>query len=164
MLYRLLLCSLLAIIWCFLQNSFTPQNLVVGFVLGIVVVLVLGRRVGSKMSPARVFSIRRLFHMLNFTAHLLKEIFLANLRVVRLVLMPRLRIKPGIIALPTDVRGDLWLTTLANSITLTPGTLTLYVNENQNVLYIHTLDIKHPEQTEAEIKNNLEKYILRLDK
>ncbi|MFC1994587.1 Na+/H+ antiporter subunit E [Chloroflexota bacterium] len=159
---RLLVSAALAVLWCLLQNSFTPQNLVVGFILGIAIVLALGNTAGMDIPSARVFSIRRLLHILNYIAHLFKEISLASLRVARLVLMPRLRIRPGIVALPVEVKGDLEVMLLGNSITLTPGTWTLAVSEDHGVLYIHTLDIEQPEQTKTEIRNGLEKYILRM--
>jgi len=162
-LYRLLLCSALSIMWCLLQNSFTLENLIVGFVLGRVVMFILGRVVSGKTSSARAFNARKLFHILNYTLHLLREVFLANLRVAKLVLMPKLKVKPGIIELPTEVKGDLSVTLLANSITLTPGTWTLFISEDQKIIYVHALNIEHPEQTKAEIKKSLEKYILRLE-
>lgn len=163
LMYRLLLCSSLSVMWCLLQNSFTLANLIVGFILGVVVMLILGRLVSGKTSSIRAFNGKRLFHIPNYIVHLLGEVFLANFKVAKLVLMPRLKIKPGIIEFSTEVKGDISLTVLANSITLTPGTWTLFISDDQKILYIHTLDIEHPEQTRMKIKKSLEKYILRIE-
>ena len=62
---------------------------------------------------------------------LLKEIVVANLQVARLVMHPRLPIDPVVVRYDAPLRGDLALTTLANSITLTPGTLTVEADERE---------------------------------
>jgi multicomponent Na+:H+ antiporter subunit E len=61
---------------------------------------------------------------------LLIQIFLANLHVLRLVFHPRMRevIDPHIIEFDTTLEGDIARTTFANSITLTPGTITVSVS------------------------------------
>jgi multicomponent Na+:H+ antiporter subunit E len=66
---------------------------------------------------------------------LLVEIARANLAVVRIVLDPRLPVDPVVIRFPLPVRGDLAVTTLANSITLTPGTITLDVEGDEMVVH-----------------------------
>jgi multicomponent Na+:H+ antiporter subunit E len=68
---------------------------------------------------------------------LLKEIWKANLDVVRVVLAPSLPIDPVVVRITTPLRGDLALTTLGNSITLTPGTITLDVDGPD--LVVHAL-------------------------
>jgi multicomponent Na+:H+ antiporter subunit E len=157
-----LLSFALAILWCLLQNSFTPQNLVVGFLLGGLIGFLLRGTIKGGVNPRSAFSIKRWFHIMNYAIHLIKEIILANLRVARLVLTPRLKVRPGIIALPAEAKGDLQVTILGNSITLTPGTITMLVSADQKTLYIHTLDIEDPQETKKEIKESLEKYILRM--
>jgi multicomponent Na+:H+ antiporter subunit E len=68
---------------------------------------------------------------------LLKEIVIANLQVARLVLHPRLPIDPVVVRYDAGLGGDLALTTLANSITLTPGTVTL--DAEGRTLIVHAL-------------------------
>jgi multicomponent Na+:H+ antiporter subunit E len=68
---------------------------------------------------------------------LLRAIVVANIDVIRVVLDPRLPISPTVVRVPTPLRGDLAVTTLANSITLTPGTVTLDVEGT--VLTVHAL-------------------------
>ena len=151
-----------AVLWCLLQNSFTPQNFVVGLVLGTIIGFLVRGTFPTHASPRAVFSPRQWIHAINYTLHLMKEILVANLKVTRLVLTPVGNIRPGIVALPIDVEGDIRVTMLGNSITLTPGTITMLVSEDQDTLYIHTLDIEEPEETKREIKDSLEKYIVRL--
>ena len=52
------------------------------------------------------------------------------------------KIKPGIVKISPDLKTDLGVTLLANSITLTPGTLTVDIDENNHDLYIHWINVK----------------------
>jgi len=52
------------------------------------------------------------------------------------------KINPGIVKISPDLKTDLGITMLANSITLTPGTLTVDIDENKNDLYIHWINVK----------------------
>jgi multicomponent Na+:H+ antiporter subunit E len=61
------------------------------------------------------------------------------------VLAPRRAIEPQIILLPLRVQTALGITTIANSITLTPGTITLDYDHELNALYVHIIDGRNPE-------------------
>lgn len=71
---------------------------------------------------------------------LLYQIFLANIHVVYLVWHPEMPIDPKIIRFKTRWKGDLILTTMANSITLTPGTITLDIQKGE--FFVHALSKK----------------------
>ncbi len=71
---------------------------------------------------------------------LMYQIYLANVHVVSLVLSPKMPIDPKIIRFKTKFTGDLVLVTLANSITLTPGTITVDIREGE--FYVHSLSKK----------------------
>ena len=66
----------------------------------------------------------------------------ANLHVAYIVLHPMLPIKPGIIKIKTKLKKDTSLTFLSNSITLTPGTLTIDIDPDKQNLYIHWIDVE----------------------
>lgn len=74
-----------------------------------------------------------------FGTFFLWQLVKANVRVAREVLTPGLRMDPAIIAVPTRAHGTLETVLLGNAISLTPGTLTLEVDEEHRVLYVHTL-------------------------
>jgi multicomponent Na+:H+ antiporter subunit E len=71
---------------------------------------------------------------------LIYQIYLANVHVVYLVWHRKMPIDPKIIRFKTNWRGDLVLVTMANSITLTPGTITLDIREGE--FYVHALSKK----------------------
>jgi multicomponent Na+:H+ antiporter subunit E len=76
--------------------------------------------------------------LLAYLPWLLKEIWIANIQVVRLILDPALPIDPVIVRVRTRFGSDFARTTLANSITLTPGTLTLDVEGEDLVVHAIT--------------------------
>ncbi len=73
------------------------------------------------------------------------ELARANIDVAIRVITGNIR--PGIIRYDPKLRTDLGTMFLASSITLTPGTLTVDVNEQTNELYIHLLNVKAGEET-----------------
>ena len=68
---------------------------------------------------------------------LMKEIVLSNLAVARVILDPRLPIHPRILSVESSQKTDVGRVTYANSITLTPGTVTLDVRDGR--LLVHAL-------------------------
>ena len=90
----------------------------------------------SPVSPASM--LRLLPRVLFYLALLLIEIVKANLQVIRLVLSPVIEVEPCLIRFRTDLGSEAARVVLANSITLTPGTLTVSLEGND--LLIHALD------------------------
>lgn len=68
------------------------------------------------------------------------ELVKANVDIAARVLNPSLPLNPGFVRVPTKIKGDFGKLTLANSITLTPGTLSIDVSEDS--VYIHWVDVK----------------------
>jgi multicomponent Na+:H+ antiporter subunit E len=65
------------------------------------------------------------------------------------VLHPKLPIKPGIVKIKTSLTKDSAITILTNSITLTPGTLTIDVNKEKSEVYVHWIDTESTDTEEA---------------
>ena len=82
-------------------------------------------------------AVARGLRLLVFIPYLIIQILIANLQIARIILDPRLPIAPQLDRLEAAVYGGLPVTTLANAITLTPGTLT--VDTDQEGLVIHSL-------------------------
>ena len=74
-----------------------------------------------------------------YAVWLLREIVIANWQVMRIVLHPRLPIDPTLVHFQSQLTSDLGVTILANSITLTPGTITVHAGENRGEFVIHAL-------------------------
>ncbi|MDP2923818.1 MAG: Na+/H+ antiporter subunit E [Candidatus Omnitrophota bacterium] len=77
------------------------------------------------------------------------ECLKANIDVAFRVSDPRLPINPGIVKVKTTLKSDTALTFLANSITLTPGTLCVDIKSKEGILYIHWIDVKSQDSQKA---------------
>ena len=105
---------------------------------------------------------KKLLQGLAFAMFYLQELVRANLRVAADVVRPRHQLKPGVIAVPLDVKSDLELISLANLITMTPGTLSVDISTDRRVLYIHAMYVDDVEQLRREVKDGLERRIMEL--
>ncbi len=88
----------------------------------------------------------------------------SNLKVAKHALF--LDLNPGIVKIHTDLNSDTGTTILANSITLTPGTLTVDVDKklNKTYLYVHWIDVKtlNRKETADEIKGDVERWLKKI--
>lgn len=106
-------------------------------------------------------SARGLFFLLRYLVILTREVWLSAVTVTKLVLGPIDHLRSGFVAIPMEARSDLEITVLANSITLTPGTITVHVEPAERTIIIHAIDIGHdPEEVRKSIKTVLEGNIL----
>lgn len=97
-----------------------------------------------------------------FVCFYLWQVIKSNLRVAYNVVMPVRYIKPGIVALPLDIKKDAEIMLLANLITFTPGTLSVDVSDNKKFLYVHSIYIDDPDALKQEIKHGFERRIRKL--
>jgi len=83
---------------------------------------------------------KEIIRFMRYLPWLIYQIMLANIHVAYLALHPKMPIEPRIIRIKTRLKSDLALVTFANSITLTPGTITIDIKEG--VYYVHALSKK----------------------
>ena len=132
--------------WPFSKGGVDIQILVAGLIAAAAVSL-LFHRVLSK--EYRVFLLPiRLFWIIVYLPVLFYYIVKANLDVVYRALHPKMPIHPGIVKIKTRLTTDSGITALANSITLTPGTLTVDVGKD-GILYVHWINVKATDITET---------------
>ncbi len=87
------------------------------------------------------------------------ECFKANIDVAYRVIHPDMPINPGIVKVKTSLKSETGLTFLANSITLTPGTLTVDIDKENGSLYVHWIDVKN-----KDVKGATEKIVKKFEK
>jgi len=114
------------------------QEVLAGLVVALLVSMLAGHFYLSSPKRQRIF--RRIGFGIIYFFRFLLEVTKANWQVALLVVNPVLPIKPGIIKIKTKLKKDSSITMLANSITLTPGTLTIDVNPKEKELYIHWIN------------------------
>lgn len=125
--------------WLLLTLSLGWQHLVTGVVVCGLTAIVFGKISISR--PRKLFQPQRYFWMIVYVVFLLWECLKANFDVAYRVLHPAMPIRPGIVKVRTSLKTDVARTCLANSITMTPGTLTVDMNEDGE-LYIHWINVK----------------------
>lgn len=121
-----------------LLAGFTVDEVILGSVLSAVLTVVLVKYVNFKIDI--LFPVRLLKFVFIYIPVFIWKLILANLDVARRVLSPKIPLNPGIVKVKTDLKGDIGKLTLANSITLTPGTLSIDVEDDY--IYVHTIDVK----------------------
>lgn len=121
----LLLNLILGIIWTLLTGNLHFTNFIQGLIIGYVILFI------SRNAIAKTRYFGRLPKIILFIFYFIKELIIANLKVAADILTIKHRMKPGIIALPLDVKTDLEITLLANLITMTPGTLSIDTSEDK---------------------------------
>jgi multicomponent Na+:H+ antiporter subunit E len=144
-------------IWLILNASLDPQVVVAGLVIA--TLLALGLASFSEPFAEIRLSPKRTYYFAMYFLVFLRELVLANLHVAMLVLKPKLDIHPGIVEIKTRLKSRTGRLALANSITLTPGTLTVDIQGDS--LFIHWIDVtdKDPESATRKIAETFERYL-----
>ncbi len=145
---------LLAFTWCAVQGSFTFINLIFGFFISSAALWLIREQFGT----SKYFN--RTWLILGLIVLFLKELFMSVLRVAWLVLKPGQSYKPSFISFPLTVDAPHEITLLANLITLTPGTLSVDVSDDNKTLYIHCIDVDDVEALRKDIAEGFERKIL----
>jgi multicomponent Na+:H+ antiporter subunit E len=138
-------------LWLLLSESFNPAHLLIGLVAATCVAAL-----HEASHSRRPYSVHW-WSALAYFPWLFGEIFASGVRLSYLILHPRMPIRPRIFRYQTSLGNDLATTLLGNSITLTPGTVTVEARTDE--LVIHTID---GEETRAPAIRRLEKRVSKV--
>ncbi len=133
----LLLFVLLLMVWLLLSGHYTSPLMTYG-ALSCAGIVLLVRHLGILDEEA--LPVHLSLRWLVYAPWLMKEIVLSNLAVAKVILTPRLPIHPRIIRLTASQSSDVSRVIYANSITLTPGTVTLDVRGSEFLVHALTSD------------------------
>jgi multicomponent Na+:H+ antiporter subunit E len=159
---RLIVFLFAVIVWVALTDIKSYQEIIAGIIAASLISLLAGHFLVTTEKSRNI--LRRLYYFLIYLFRFLWEMIKANLHVAYLVIHPLLPIKPGIVKIKTGLSKDSAITVLCNSITLTPGTMTVDLNEETKELYIHWIDVKETEERKATetISQNFEKILTEI--
>ena len=140
-----------------LLAGFQLQELLLGVLVSGALTLILTNLVDYTIDYR--FPIRLVIFIFAYLPVFTWQLILSNIDVARRVLSPKIPLNPGIIKIKTELKGDFAKLALANSITLTPGTLSIDVDGED--IYVHTVDVKGktPEENKALISSTFEKLL-----
>jgi multicomponent K+:H+ antiporter subunit E len=134
-----LLSLAVTLVWLLLVNSLAPGQVLLGLVLGLAI-----PQLTRSFWPERT-RIHRPLTLLRFLGVVSYDIVTANIVVARLILTPSWPVRPAFVVLPLTLRTDLAISLLANTICLTPGTVSARLSTDQRELLIHALDVDDPQ-------------------
>ena len=137
--------AVLVIIWVGLWSDVSVANVLSGLLLAGTIVLAFDTWHAGAV-------VIRPVHVAKFTLHFLYKLVQASLVVARTVVIPRHRVNTGIVAVPLRGCSDAVATLVADTISLTPGTLTLEVRRDPLTLFIHALDVRNVEQVQGDVR------------
>jgi multicomponent Na+:H+ antiporter subunit E len=144
-------------IWLLANASLAWDVIAVGLLVTTLLSLAFSRFAGA-FADVR-FSPKAIFYYFRYLGVFLWELLLANMNVARIVFSPKISIHPGIVKVKTRLKTPTGRLVLANSITLTPGTLVVDIDED--ALYVHWIDVtaEDPEEATRRIAAKFEKYL-----
>lgn len=147
----------LFLFWVMLNGSLDPATLAIGAVVAALITVVSSR--GMSFFSAARFTPAAVWATLCYFTYFFVALVKSNLRLARLVLTPSLPINPGFVKVHTRLKTPMARLLLANSITLTPGTLTVEIEGEW--LYVHwvTMDAPDIEGATREIARGFERYL-----
>lgn len=147
----------LFLFWLMLNGSLAPDTLLVGAVASLAIAALFrdGFSFFTEMRPTRAAVVAGF----RYFGYFFRELVKSNFRLAAIVISPRLPINPGIVKVRTRLESRMGRLMLANSITLTPGTLTVELDGEW--LYVHWVNIESEdvEAATASIVSGFERYL-----
>ena len=128
---------LLFFFWMILNGRLTAEIVILGLIFAALVYAFVWKFMGLTWEREKSFWKHFLWGV-QYIAILLKEIAVANLVVLKIVLSPKKKVHPVIVSFDAPLKSHLLQVILANSITLTPGTITVRLYEEK--FEVHCLD------------------------
>lgn len=144
---RLIVFVIMYTLWCFLNWVPDWQHLVIGIFVAAFISYLTADMFVEK--PRAYSNASRYFWFIYYVPVFFWQCLKANIDVAYRVIHPDMPINPGIVKVKTSLRSSAALTFLANSITLTPGTLCVDIDVQEGILYIHWIDVKTQDIEEA---------------
>ena len=128
--------AMLVLLWVLLAGSLRQDELIAGAVVAVLVTLIAGPRL-AVLSGVRLTPLAPLY-LLSYLGTFFLALIRANLDMARRVLSPSLPIRPAVVEVETRLQSPLGRMLLANSITLTPGTLSIDIQGDR--ILVHWID------------------------
>lgn len=125
---------ILFVFWMVMAGKFDLLHVILGLISSLIVTVITGDLLFNESRKERG---KETVLFIMYVPWLIYQIVLANWQVARLALSPRMSelIDPQLIKIKVDLKSDISKVTLANSITLTPGTITADIKDNEFLIH-----------------------------
>lgn len=128
------------IMWCLFNWPVDLTHIILGIIVSLIITMITGDLFVQR--PHLLLHWKRYLWFLYYIPLFLWECLKANIDVAYRVIHPKLLINPGIVKVKTTLKSDTGLTFLANTITLTPGTMSVDIDRENGFLYIHWINVQ----------------------
>lgn len=136
-------------VWLLLNNTLAPGHWVLGGVLALVIPWL------TAQFWQETVCLRAPLTLFRYLGVVFWDIVVANVVVAKLILSPNRQLSPGFFVIDLEAQHPLAISFLANTISLTPGTVSCDLSQDRSQLLVHAL---HLEDTQATIKDIKERY------
>ena len=147
---------LLAVIWVIATGVATAENFIFGFIIGLGILWI----TATKKSDRKYFVI--LPKLVYFLLFLVWKLILSNISTVKESLYSKSRLEPGIVKVPLTLKDEFHIVTLANLVSLTPGTMVMDISDDMKVMYVHVMHLEDKDKFIRELKEDFENKLIEL--
>ena len=146
--------------WMLLTGRFYLQNIIAGVVVSLITTLIFSRY--FMIDVKKLTHPKRYFWLIVYILYFIWECIKANFDVAYRVLHPAMPVRPGIVKVKLTVKRALARTILANSITMTPGTISVDIIDD--TLYVHCIYLldTNPDNYSYNISGKFEKILIKI--
>ncbi len=155
---QLLLNLFIAFLWMTLidEDELKFTTFFAGFLVGIGIIYFMHRFFGTQFYLRRVYATFKLLFIF------ISELTQSSVIVLKQILSPKLKIKPGIFKYDTVLKSNTEVTMLSLLLTLTPGSVVMEVTPEGDALYIHAMDVEKSRASLLKQLRNFEKAIMEV--
>ncbi|WP_053954923.1 Na+/H+ antiporter subunit E [Inediibacterium massiliense] len=149
--------TFLMLFWIILAEQINVERGMLGLIV-CMGIYQLNKELIFSISGKCFHNFKKVYYSFLYVLIFIKELVIANFQVAKIVLSPKMDISPQIIKFHSKLKSDFHRTILANSITLTPGTLTVFIKKDEMI--VHCLK---KEYIEGILNSKFEKILLKIE-
>ncbi|WP_274758893.1 Na+/H+ antiporter subunit E [Taylorella equigenitalis] len=147
---------ILTVIWVLLSNSLDASQVLLGFTVSMIMVMLSLRMRPHLAYPRKIFTIYKLCGLVLF------DMITSNLHLIRHILWNSKDVNPGYVYIPLKIRDPHAIAFLSCIVTYTPGTVWASLSEKDYILRLHVLDLHDEHVWYETIKNRYEKPLMEI--
>ena len=163
-LVKIILLSIpLYILYLVFAGVVTLTDIVLGYIAALITAAITSELLIKEKE--KLTQLRRLAYLIKYFLLYITIIeYKAHSDVIKRIFHPKMPINPGIVRIPYHVKSDYAIVTIANSITNTPGTVTVDIDKEEKKLFVHWIDVKGVEEEFCykTISKKFEKYAKKI--
>lgn len=153
---QILINLLIALTWMLLNENWDIVSFTVGYVIGFFIISSMRR-----FFPVPFYG-KKMIAVIKLLLLFIIELFKSSITVLKEIIRPTIKIKPGIFRADTILESDFEISLLVSLLTLTPGSVVMEIDQKAKVLFIHAMDADDFHNNIQKTKRRFEKAIIEV--